>query len=134
MKGSNLRFCEDYNLCWEEEQFTVLGIKFTLDLQQMIPVNYESKLEEIQKLLSCWSKRMLTPYGKITVIKSLPLSKITHLILALPTASTVIVNQLQMMFFNFVWNNARDRIQRKVIIQDYDMGGLRMVDVKKKYL
>ena len=98
MKGSNLRFCEDYNLCWEEEQFTVLGIKFTLDLQQMIPINYESKLEEIQKLLSSWSKRMLTPYGKITVIKSLALSKITHLILALPTTSTVIVNQLQMMF------------------------------------
>ena len=42
---------------------------------------------------------MLTPYGKITVIKSLALSKITHLILALPTPSTVIVNQLQMMFF-----------------------------------
>lgn len=54
MKGSNLRFCEDYNLCWEEEQFTVLGIKFTLDLQQMILINYESKLEEIQKLLSSW--------------------------------------------------------------------------------
>ena len=37
-----------------------------------------------------------------------------------------------MMFFNFVWNNARGRIKRKFIIQDYDMGGLRMVDVKKK--
>ena len=42
---------------------------------------------------------MLTPYGKITVIKSLALSKITHLILALPNPSTVIVNQLQRMFF-----------------------------------
>ena len=131
MKGSNFRFCEDYNLCWEEEQFTVLGIKFTLDLQQMIPINNESKLEEIQKLLSRCSKLMLTPYGKITVIKCLALSKITHLNLALPTPSPVIVNQLQMMFFNFVWNNARDRIKRKVIIQDYNMGGLRMVDVKK---
>ena len=99
MKGSNLRFCEDYNLCWEDEQFTVLGIQFTLDLQHMIPINYGSKLEEIQKLLSSWSKSMLTPYGKITVIKRLALSKITHLIPALPTLSTVIVNQLQMMLF-----------------------------------
>ena len=79
MTGSYLRFCEDYNLCWEDEQFTVLGIKFTLDLPQMIPINYESKLEEIQKLLSSWSKRMLTPYSKITVIKGLVLSKLTHL-------------------------------------------------------
>ena len=77
----------------------MLGIKFTLDLQQMILINYESKLEEIQKLLSSWSKRMLTPYGKITVIKSLALSKITHLILALPSPFNVIVNQLQMVFF-----------------------------------
>ena len=75
---------------------------------------------------------MLTPYGKIIVIKSLALTKITHLILALPTPSTVMVNQLQMMFFfNFVWNNARNKIKRKVIIQDFNMGGLRMVDVKK---
>ena len=80
----------------------MLGIKFTLDLQQMIPINYESKLEEIKKLLSSWSKRMLTPYGKITVIKSLALSKIAHLILALPTPSTVIVNQLQIMLFFFL--------------------------------
>ena len=49
MKGSNLRFCEDYNLCWEEEQFTVLGIKFTLDLQQMILINYEVNLKKLKK-------------------------------------------------------------------------------------
>ena len=113
MKGSNLRFCEDYNLGWEEEQFTVLGIKFTLDLQQMIPINYESKLEEIQKLLSSWSKRMLTPYGKITVIKSF-----THLILALPTPFTVIVNQLQMMFFNF----GMEKCERQNKEESYNTG------------
>ena len=52
MKGSNLRFCEDFIFCWKEKQFTLLGVKFILDLQQMIPINYESKLEEIQKHLS----------------------------------------------------------------------------------
>ena len=91
-------------------------------------------LKKFRNVLGSWSKRMLTPYGKITVIKSLVLSKITHLILALPTSSTVTVNQLQMMFFNFVWNNTRDRIKRRIIIQDYDMGGFRMVVVKTLFL
>ena len=71
----------------------------TLGLQQMILIYYESKLEDIQKRLSSWSKRMLTPYGNITVIKRLALSNITRLPLALSTPSTFIVNQLQMMFF-----------------------------------
>ena len=75
-------------------------------------------------------KRMLTPYGKITVIKNgfiktYPFNpSFTY---PFHCYSQSVTNDV----FNSVWNNARDRIKRKVIIQDYDMGGLGVVDVKK---
>lgn len=130
MKGSNQKLCEEHDLCWEKETFTVLGVKFSINLQNMADANYESKLMDIRKLLSSWSKRMLTPFGKITVIKSLALSKISYLILALPNPSVDIVRRLQEMFFNFLWNGAKDRIKRNIVTQEYNWGGLRMIDVQ----
>ena len=35
----------------------------------MIQANYESKMEEIQKVISSSSKIALTPFEKVTVIK-----------------------------------------------------------------
>ena len=37
------------------------------------------------KLINIWSGRYLTPFGKIIIIKSLLISKITHVLLSLPT-------------------------------------------------
>ena len=101
-KGSKLKFCEHVNLQWEMNEFTVLGVKFTYNLKDMVDLNYAEKLNEIKKLFLNWSKRILTPLGKITVIKSLALSKINHLILALPNPSkTIIIDELQIMFYQY---------------------------------
>ena len=34
------------------------------------------------------------------------------------------------MFYKFLWNNANDKIKRTVVIQDYEFGGLKMIDIK----
>ena len=78
MKNSNVRFCENYDLQWEKNEFTVLGVRFTKNLKDMVGLNYNNKLKEIRKLLLKWSKRLLTSLGRITVIKSLALSKINN--------------------------------------------------------
>ena len=83
-KNSEVKFCEELNLCWENSEFTVLGVKFPKDLKAITELNYSSKIEEMKKIFLNWSKRILTPLGRITVIKSLALSKINHLILSLP--------------------------------------------------
>ena len=49
-KGSNRRFCEDYKLFWESEEFTVLGIKFPKNLDDIVEVNYRKKIEAIKNL------------------------------------------------------------------------------------
>ena len=124
------RLCQGYNLHWVSDEFTILGIIFPKDLKDIVEINYRSKLEEIKRLLVTWSKRILTPIGKIAVIKSLALSKINHLILALPNPSKHIIKELQNMFYKYLWSCGPDKIKRNIIIQPICRGGLKMIDLE----
>ena len=63
------------NLCGDQGVFENLGITFSVDLSTMVNLNYENKFMEIFDLIIQWKERYRTPYGKITVIKSLALAK-----------------------------------------------------------
>ena len=49
--------------------FTLVGIKFSVDLSNMIELNYLPAINNLEKLLNLWSHRYSTPIGNITVIK-----------------------------------------------------------------
>ena len=74
-KGSATVFLPHLKLKWNPTRFSVLGIIYSTDLEKIMDLNYNSKIEQIQIL---W-KKIGTPLGNITVIKSLMLSRITHL-------------------------------------------------------
>ena len=60
-------------------------------------------------------KRLLTPLGRIAVIKSLLISlisKLSYLLLMLPNPSVAFQKELHNIFFRFVWNQKPDRIKR----------------------
>ena len=59
----------------------MLGVEFTTDLHNITDINIRKHLTNITHELKQWAKRDLTPFGKITVIKSLILSKIVHLLI-----------------------------------------------------
>ena len=74
---NNFKLCPDLVLDWDTK-FTLLGIDFTNNLEGM-ESNFKSKLEVIRKLFNLWINRTLTVYGKIVVIKTLALPKLSHL-------------------------------------------------------
>ena len=82
----------------------------------MIDLNYIPVLEQIEKLFYRWNQRYLTPVGKIAVIKTLALSKLNHLFMALPNPSQDILRKIDNMFFKFIWNGKPDKIKRKTLI------------------
>ena len=49
MSESEDTICNDYNIQWSNEEFTVLGIKFNSRLSQMIEANFDNKLSQIVK-------------------------------------------------------------------------------------
>ena len=70
----------DRNFTWDPGIVTILGIKLSSELGDIVNINYQNKLIEIEHLLMSWQKRNLTPFGKITVIKTLAIPKIFILV------------------------------------------------------
>ena len=106
-KDSRIRFLPHLEIKWNPATFKVLGVHFSTNTEIVPSINYEGKLLEIQKLLNAWSKRHLTPLGKIAVIKSLVVSKITYLTMNIPDPTEGFIQELEKMLFDFLWNMAR---------------------------
>ena len=123
----NTKLCQDLNLDWTET-FTLLGIEFDNNLEYM-DKNFEKKLEAINKMLNCWINRTLTVYGKITVIKTMALSKLSHLVLVLPELDKTKFKRLENLFFRFIWGDKPDKVSRNHVKLSEKAGGLGMVDI-----
>ena len=122
--------CPDSNLHWSHSNFRLLGIEFSLDMSTMVDVNFQKKVKEITGLLKSWQHRKLSLLGKITVIKSLALSKSVHLLTSLPNLKPDMVSNLNKIFFNFIWDRKTEKIKRNTLIADYLEGGLKMIHLE----
>ena len=122
------KICTDFNLKWAHK-FTLLGIDFDSDLAEM-DTNFRKKLEEIKNLYKNWLYRHLTPFGRVTVIKSLAMSKLTHVVLVCPHISSGSMHELVTCSFNFLWKGKPDRLKRNEVMQPYEKGGLNMPEIQ----
>ena len=127
MKFSGETFNHRLKLDWTQNDFDILGIKFSCNLDTIHEINYNEKIKEIKKEINQWSKRILTPLGRITILKTLLIAKLNHLFIALPNPSNETIINLNRMFFRFIWQSPTDRIKREVLCQEYYKGGLKMV-------
>ena len=96
----------------------------------MIELNYDICLKKIIKLISAWNKRYLTPLGKITVIKCLLLSNLTHLFTTLPSPGKYFLRKLEQLLYKFLWDGKPDKIKREHVCMPYDQGGLNMLNIR----
>ena len=90
--------------------------------------NYDEKLTKLKASLSCWELQRLSLLGKITVLKSLIVSQLTYILSPLPTNQCA-VDEVNTLFFKFLWNGKGDKIKRDVMISEYEDGGLKMIDI-----
>ena len=74
-----------------------------MNLNEITDLNYTNKIKEIYLLFNAYSNRILTPLGKIVVIKTLALPKINHVIKSLPNHNDQTITQLQNLFYTFLW-------------------------------
>lgn len=93
-------------------------------------LNSQDILSKVKNVLNQWHKRKLTLIGRITVIKSIALSKFVHLFISLPEPPNELLKELEILFYKFLWNAGPDRIKRKVIIKNISCAGLRMIELK----
>ena len=120
---------ETFGLKWVQE-LRILGVMFSTNNENITNKNIESKVMQIKKEIAQWRRRYITPLGKITVIKSLLLSKLVHLFTALPNPPRGDMKELERLLFSFLWGNKRDPVKRSKVIQNFAAGGLEMIDIQ----
>ena len=75
--------------------------------------------------------RKLTLEGKITIFKSLPMSKIVHLAIITKVPNTVI-EELKQIQKNLLWDDKKVKMRQSTLGNDYKDGGLKSVDIEHK--
>ena len=103
------------DLNWVNEPIKILGIYVGYNKKECEILNWENKLSNLEMLLNKWKARNLTLFGKVTILKSLALSKLTY------NASIIdvpedIVNKINKLTYDFIWNGKREKIKRKTLI------------------
>ena len=121
--------CKNSTLSWGKTDFKLLGITFSTNLEEIPTKNYEPLLKKVSQVINLWKKRILTPIGKIRVLKTIILSKFIHLFQSLPPPPDHLVKQITKIMFNFIWDGKPDKISRTTLVQDKENGGMEMLDL-----
>ena len=119
------------SLNWSTNLFTLLGIDFDVNLQTIPAHNYSKALIKVNEVISAWKKRTLTPLGKITVIKSLILSQLNHLFMAIPLPNNNFHVDLNKKLYKILWDGKPEKIKRTTMCQNKIDGGHKMPDLEK---
>ena len=114
---------QDGSLTGDQQPFSLLGIEFSVELDKIVRMNYRNILPKIKSLIQQWNRRILTPIGRVTIIKSLILPKLNHLFISLPTPSYETISLLCKDLFEFLWRAKCDKVKRAVFTQDIYNGG-----------
>ena len=129
MSNSKVILFPEKNFKWPEQKVKALGVWFSNDPQISLSLNLFEKLEAARKCLTSWSLRRLSLIGKIVVLKSLVASQLVYVLTSLQSKESII-REVNSLFYDFLWDGKSDKIKRKVMINDFKDGGLRMLDIE----
>eukprot|EP00914_Ancora_sagittata_P008796 GHVO01017056.1.p1 GENE.GHVO01017056.1~~GHVO01017056.1.p1 ORF type:complete len:427 (+),score=25.79 GHVO01017056.1:143-1282(+) len=113
-------------LSWTSDPFRVLGIVFSTHLSDMPELNFEPRVLELKKRMASWNRRQLTLIGRITVVKTMLIPLLTHVVTSLPAPDSEYMKTIERMLHKFLWKGGIERVARTAIVQEIHDGGLRM--------
>jgi len=117
-----------FNFKWSKEPICALGIYFSYNTEHENKLNFEEKINNLEKTLHGWKRRKLTLLARINIFKTLDLSKLTYnpSVLSIPNH---LVKEINRTAFNFIWEGKPAKAIRSTIISEKKKrGGLKMLD------
>ena len=84
--------------------------------------NFTEKVQSVKKILNLWSYIDFTYIGKITVIKTLALPILVQCLTVLPNPPDSILNDIEKIFYKFLWNGKKDKIKRSLLSMNMKKG------------
>ena len=129
LSGKTDVFFPERKLNWTTNKVKALGTYISTKAEEAWKQNFQEKIEKIRKLTENWSFRRLSLLGKVTVIKTLQASQLVYVLTPLPTCH-VAIKEINDLLYKFLWDGKGDKIKRTVVINDYQEGGIKMLDIK----
>ena len=131
----SLKSCEDLLLGVKWQTCVkFLGIHITYDIKLSVGKNFKQRLKKIKNVINFWKVRGSSIHGKVTIIKTFPLSKMIYSSSVLTTPPEVI-KEFNTLVFHFLWNG-KDKVTRSIDapLIPYHSGGINMVDYENMVL
>ena len=124
-----IKYMTDRNFVWDPGTFQNLGITFTVNINDIVHLNFGDKIDEVKRDLCKWKRRNLTPIGKITLIKTLVMAKLTYLLINLPDPPPIFLEEIDNLITRFLWGGKTNKIRKSTTYKSYDKGGLKMYNI-----
>ena len=131
LKGVKRALCGLTSIDLSQTTIKILGVHFSYNKTLRDEKNFVITIKKIETLLQIWRQRELTLEGKITIFKSLAISKIVYLAY-LSDVPKYVIEELQKIQNSFIWNGKRAKIKHKTLCNSYEKGGLQSVDIEVK--
>ena len=109
----------------------ILGVHYSYNKKLENEKNFQNHIQKTESVSKIWRMGKLTFEGKITIFKILATSKIIHLasVTVLPNSTIIKPNKIHK---DFIWNHKTPKIKEKTLINNFDKGGLKDVDISSK--
>ena len=98
--------------------------KNSVNFENIDELNYETKLLDMKEkkkppTIKLWSFRKLIAVGRITVLKTIIIPKLTYLFISLPNPSNKLLNIINDTLFKFILQKNPDKLKLNLITQEY---------------
>ena len=95
-----------------DETVYALGVYFSCNEELATKINFFEKLPKFEKILNIWSSRDISIYGRVNIVKTLAISKLTFIcsVLDTPKGFTDEVNNMR---FDYIWNYKNPKLKKE---------------------
>ena len=105
-KNVNVTLCGMKNISLTKESIKILGVHICFNKKIQDDSNLTKTIKNLCNIIKLWSLRKLNLEGKITIFKSLTISKIIHLVITRKFPDTMI-EEIKQVQKNFLWDNKK---------------------------
>ena len=132
LKNSDAKLYTQKSFKWTNNPAALLGVEVGSDLTKVTTNTFQKLIRRIENVIKLWSSRQITLLGRIVIIKTLLVSQFIYRFAVLPSPIPDQMKQIDRILNDYMWNNKKHFINKNVMINSLDEGGLDMVDIYSK--
>ena len=139
LKYTDAKLYSDLPLKWSDGPVRILGLDIYSQTELTIKRNYESILNKAKTQFDTWRVRNLSLIGKmhgfqIHVANTLAIPQFQYVMQILPNIPDNILKDFNSALKHYLWDGGKTKIAHDRLIQNWENGGLKLIDLRTKDL